>query len=426
MAEQIQFNCPVCATLLRLPLEMAGVSGPCPCCSREIVAPDPNVGTVTQELPEPIPVTFEPFKPFAESPPLVPAPARHDPPPEPAVVQPEVQKPAVREAVDPVPRETTPAHVCMVAPQVHTRRVVLVLSIMLTSVVSLMAGYFLGIRSNWLVSSTPPLVLNPVAGSLDVKAADPVKAEVRNSADQSLPVNQPGDAKLAEPVTEPDPVRNAEPVKASSAAQAALRAFLEAPDWSTRRAHVLAPDKLRQVMEQYSHEAPDGPTPYKSITVEKSYTDKKTGSTLFIFQVVTEAHPSGIPVAVVETSTGWQVDWKTFVEFRDDHFRKFADEGTVGQSARFHLLVTTPPAERAARTENADFAPFLLDPPFPGCQKIAYVRKISEAYKNLKELTADGKVFTPVLEVARRNTPDGKGYIEITKIVASDWLPEDL
>ncbi|MEJ6634480.1 MAG: hypothetical protein QNL77_02085, partial [Akkermansiaceae bacterium] len=35
----IEFSCPSCQTALRVPAEMAGVSGPCPTCSQTIAAP---------------------------------------------------------------------------------------------------------------------------------------------------------------------------------------------------------------------------------------------------------------------------------------------------------------------------------------------------------------------------------------------------
>ncbi|HVJ45355.1 MAG TPA: hypothetical protein VM511_03145, partial [Luteolibacter sp.] len=44
MPDLIQFDCPSCAATLRIPLEMAGLRGPCPLCEREIVAPNPYTG----------------------------------------------------------------------------------------------------------------------------------------------------------------------------------------------------------------------------------------------------------------------------------------------------------------------------------------------------------------------------------------------
>jgi len=215
-----------------------------------------------------------------------------------------------------------------------------------------------------------------------------------------------------------------DPVKASAAAQSALKAFLDAPDWPTRSAYVLAPATVRPAMEAYSQQVPDGPTPFTSISVQNSYTDKTTGNTLFIFQVVTPRQPAGIPVAVAESPTGWCVDWPTFVEFRDDRFNAFAD-GPPDQTGRFHLIVSAPPAPGTANMINEHFASFLLDPPLPGRQRLAYVGKSTDIHATLAAATANGAAFTPILELAKRNTPGGESYLEIVSILANDWLPRD-
>lgn len=391
--------------MLRLPLELAAQQGPCPCCAREIVAPDPYRGIGAYEpAPPPPPRMVEAFRPFADSPPLVPkdqdaeqdehVAAKEQPAP---VVQQPPSKPAVATS--------------------SSQRAVLVLSILLTAVVSLVAGYIVGARSNWLIAKTPFPVMAPKLEKPEPEPApEPKPVLLKIQTPEPKPESEPA------PVTEPE--KKPEPVKASALAETALRAFLDAPDWTTRSSYVLFPDKVRASMEDYSHKVPDGPTPFKSLAVQNSYTDKKTGNTLFIFEVVTEQHPSGFPVAVAETPKGWNVDWKAFIEFRDDLFKAFAD-GPNGQTGTFHLIVSPPPGTRAANTENEYFASYLLDPPLSGRQRLAYVRKSSETHAALAAATENGTMFTPVLELEKQKTPDGKSYLEIKKVVATDWLPTD-
>ncbi len=382
MAEVIQFPCPACQATLRLPLAMAAFQGPCPRCQQEIVAPDPARG-LGAFRPEP--------KPLPE-----PAPA----PPAGPVTAPEIQEPK------PFPAGQTPEAAAQVSslPCQTSQRTILLLSILLTAVLCLVAGYLIGARSHQPAPSLAPARTLP---------PPPVVPVVETPAPKVEPTPEPP----------PPPKETPTPVKASAAAEAALKAFLDAPDWSSRAAHVLAPETTRAAMEANSRMVPDGPTPYQSISIQNSYTDKTTGNTLFIYQVVTTTHPTGIPVAVVETDNGWQVDWQTFVEFRDNQFQDFAD-GPVDETRRFHLIVSAPPAPRAANTENEHFSSFLLDPPFPGHQQIAYVRKTSEIHATLMAATENGAIFTPVLEVVKRKTPDDKSYLEITNIIAHDWLPE--
>jgi hypothetical protein len=297
---------------------------------------------------------------------------------------------------------------------------VFVLSLLLTAVICLVTGYMVGVRSDWLVANTPFPKLEAIP--------EPVEAPTKTvlvkppvSEPELTPPVQPSVEPVPEPETPPISEPQPEPAKASAMAESALKAFLDAPDWTTRSAYVLLPEKVRTTMEAYSRTAADGPTSYKSVSVENSYTDRKTGNTLFIFKVVTNQHPSGFPAAVSETSSGWLVDWESFIEFRDDQFKAFAD-GPADRTGRFHLIVSSPPPSRAANTENEHFSSFLLDPPIPDRQRMAYVKKSADIHARLREMTASG-IFTPVLEVAKRKTPDGKTYLEITAIIAEDWLP---
>ncbi len=361
MAEMIQFHCPACGALLRLPLALAAQQGPCPCCGKIIVAPDPYRGVGAYQPESQAPIEIE--RPMDSPPPVAPP----------------ISPPA---------------------PSSH--RAVLVLSILLTSTVSLVAGYILGARANWIVSNTPsPLMLPP-----KMETAPPVSPPVQTVLIKPQPVETPP-----------------APTKASAAAQSALKAFLDAPDWTTRSAYVLHPEKARESMEAYSRKVPDGATPFKSIAIQNSYTDKRSGNTLFIFGVITEQHPTGIPVAVAETVTGWQVDWQAFIEFRDDHFKVFA-EGPANQTGRFHLIVSAAPTAPASAV-NEHFSSFLLDPPYPGRQQAAFVKKTSDILASLEAATANGGKFTPVLEVKKHSTTDGKSYLEIVRIIDIDWLPED-
>jgi hypothetical protein len=301
----------------------------------------------------------------------------------------------------PLTHETPPDSISESKPRTGRppQRPPLLLAMLVTAVICLLAGYLIGTRvSAPLTSDNTP-------------AGIPTAPQEENAVPSPEPT----------PAPEPPPPPGA--IKASAAAENALKAFLDAPDWTTRAAHVLSPETTRPAMEAYSSEVPDGPTPWQSVSIQNSYTDKTTGNTLFIFQVITEQHPTGIPVAVVESDSGWQVDWQSFIEFRDNLFQSFA-EGPADKNGRFHLLVSTPPPPRTANTENEHFSSFLLEPPFPGSQCLAYVRKTAGIHAVISAATSNGAVFTPVLEVAKRKAPDGKSYLEITGIVAHDWLPE--
>lgn len=404
MAELIQFHCPVCGVMLRLPLAMAGHEGPCPRCSRPIVAPDPHRGWSARAIPRPV----EKSPPFAEAPPVS---MSMEAPAEPVPVPPFRTMPPTVASIPPPP-----------APE--TRRpfqtAVFILSILLTAVVSLVSGYLLGLNrfATHDVSLPPHL---PQPGPMPVVNPEPPPKVVLIKPQEPPAVNPP--------VADPPPAPTAESstpnpgfVQSSDAARAALKAFLDAPDWMSRSAHVLSRERVRSAMESYSHKVADGPTAYTSFERQDTFLDKETGATYFVFYVHTEKHPKGIPTVVAETKSGWLVDWEAFVEFRDEHFKSFA-EGPAGQTGTFHLLVSLPPSPRAANTENEYFASFLIGPPGSEDARITYVKKNSDAHTILNNATKDRSVFAPVLEMAKRSTPDGKSYLEILHVTASNWLP---
>ncbi len=420
MAEVIQFNCPVCGTMLRLPLDMAAQKGPCPTCHKEIIAPDPYRGIGALEAPDPAVLReAEPFLPFADSPPLTQKKEELVTSPTPPPFVREIETPEIPHVDQPTPPPQPTS-----AAQNPT---VLVLSCLLSFAVALAMGYALGIKSGDYFMRIPPTASLKVPVKQH-QLAPPAEADVPAPKREPTPI-------VVKPIIQ-DPTKEApkadaleidrsgKPAKVSAAAEGSLRAFLEAPDWAARSAHVLYAESVRPAMEAYSHQTPDGPTPFKSISLKQSQIDEKTGNTLFVFQVDTAAIPTGIPVAVLETPKGWLTDWQTFVEFRDDHFKHFAD-GPAKKTQRFHLIVSSPPAARAAKTEDETFASFLLDPPMPGRQQLAFVKKDSEAYQLCQAATASGSIFTPVLEVTKLTTPNGQGYLEILKVTATDWLPRE-
>lgn len=390
MAEVIQFNCPVCGTTLRLPLVMAAARGPCPNCTREIVAPDPGRGSGAYEVSlSPPPEVIEPFRPF-DGPPLL------------APVEPESATVPVRKNPQPSGKPLRTVLLCC----------------LLSGMLALVLGFVLGVQVTRKPPPPPPDIA-PVRPTIPAEPAPPGSEPVQIRGKPII-----GEATVEPPKVESKPESKPEPTQVAAAAEATLRAFLQAPDWASRSAYVLFPEKMRPAMEAYSRETPDGPTRFDSIAVKQTQIDEKTGYTLFIFFVSTDAYPGGIPVAVQETAGGWLVDWRAFVEFRDQLFQIFAD-GPVDQTGRFHLIASPPPPERAAKTENEHFISVMLNAPLNPTPRIAFVKKATEAFNTFQTATAGGGFFTPVLEVTKRKTTDGKTYLEVLRVVATDWIPKE-
>jgi len=123
----IQFHCPACRTLLRVPPAAAGFQGPCPVCQRDIVGPVPDKGLEARLAPKdaftpfpgsPIPTppqepesTPAPIAPEPEPEqaiPEPPAPEPTPPAPEPTPPPPEPELPPVEEPAPPEPEPTLP------------------------------------------------------------------------------------------------------------------------------------------------------------------------------------------------------------------------------------------------------------------------------------------------------------------------------
>jgi hypothetical protein len=320
------------------------------------------------------------------------------------------------DALDPEPEEDG-SFPPLVQCQASSQSSVLVISILLALMLGLVSGFLIGERFHlWFPRATPPPAATqaqaptPKENASDV-ALEPDHTEAPETGQP--PETTPPDATATEPDRSPVTTthESPEPADPLAAAEAALKAYLEATDGEARARYTLKSDAIG---ENPPHN-PGGPTEYRSVTADPAGITGTEGARQWVFTVVTDTHPNGFPATVHETSDGWKVDSRWFVEARDDLFLKFVN-GPTGTSGRFHLSVTTPPAERAARTENEHFSSFLLDAPIPGRQRIAYARKSADFHPFLRQATAEGASLQTVLEITKRTTPDQREYLEITAI----------
>ena len=410
MVESLNFQCPPCGTPLSLPASAAGIEGPCPRCRQVLTAPDPWRDLRSAPLHAGGGPQVEPaFRPFVEegtgqSPPQAHAP---DPPP------------AQSRESNPNPIPDAPEHAAERSSALP-QALILLCSILITAVVSLTAGYLLGLRSGTQESKLPtPFAITapPAADDENVSPAPPPQSET-----EAAVTNEPAPGKTN---PQPNPATPPSAPSAIETAEATLRSFLDAPDWTSRSPFIVDAGHIQNSPPPPPAPPADGPIEYLSISPAGNPPANEAVNGPLSFQVITAIHPRGFPVQMHPTSDGWKLDWRMFVELRDDLFRSLSD-GPAGHSGTFHLLVSKPPAERAARTENEHFSSFLIAPPLPERQQLAYVNKTSGAHAILRDATAGGHPFPAVLEVAKRSTPDGKTYLEISSVIASDWTPATL
>ena len=227
---------------------------------------------------------------------------------------------------------------------------------------------------------------------------------------------------LEEKNEEPSPAEETA-LKIISAPEATLKAFLSAPDWRERVKHVLHPERTGPKMEDYAKTFSDGPIPSSSIRVDATLNDPASGMKLYTYRVATKEAPEGIPVAVIETPGGWKVDWETFVEFHDDHFRLFAS-GKGSESGTFHVIVRNTHYFESPFPGIEKLTAFRLDPPIADRNQYAFVKTGSELHKALAESLDWGHPCNPFLEVTRHDLGNGRSYMEIIGIRSPNWRPE--
>jgi hypothetical protein len=242
------------------------------------------------------------------------------------------------------------------------------------------------------------------------------------AAPTSTPANPPPPPKADPPPANPMPEVLDQPD-----AEAALRSFLEAPDWQSRGRHVLSPDEVLPAMEKHAAEHGDGPIATTSVKL------LEVAGITHIFKVCTPAIPEGFPVAVTGTDEGPMIDWDSFIGFHEDHLRKFL-EGPSPASGSFDLLVK--PEAVTEQDEASLFLRYRLMVPMPGREVVAWVRKSSDAHAKLlaifdgsggfdqetiKRLSDTGVPLT--LTLAKRATHDGKAFVEIEELRSVGWGP---
>lgn len=314
-------------------------------------------------------------------------------------------------------------------------RTVWILSCAVAALAGLVTGYLLGLRGprppaaeNQQQKVQPQQVPATPPNRLEAPTPEPQPAEPEPDTPPVAP--PPVTPPPVEPALPPDqsatpsPAEEEVPLKVIPAPEAALKAFLAAPDWKSRALHVLQPAETAPKMEAYHASTPDGPTAYTSLRADASHDDGEKNARLLTYLIVTEALPDGFPVALVETPEGWKIDWETFVEFRDDHFGRFA-AGQGGETGAFHVLVRNTHYFGEAFAGSDQLTAFRLDPPLPDRNHYAFVPTGSELHKTLAGVTEWGRPFAPVLQLVRKQHGDRKFHLEIEAILAPNWRPRE-
>ena len=294
-------------------------------------------------------------------------------------------------------------------------------------VVGSATGYYIGKTQRTF--SLQPLTMKEPPGAPG-KGEPPAPRPEPQPKPKREPRPTPEPAKPGAPPAEPPavPATATPSVKILLSADAALQAFLQAPDWKTRTELVIFPDDMRPSIERRAAELGDGPFIVTSITL------LRTEGSSHMYQICTPEIPEGFPVSVMETKDGAKVNWENFLNFHDDLFRKFA-AGPAEATGIFHVLVRPDPP--SGGEAEASFSRFKLSVPMPGREQPAWIRKDSVALAKIRAILdgsggiskadvdkAIGEAGFPfTLKLVKRQPNERQQFIEIVDFITIGWLP---
>ncbi|MBL9118070.1 MAG: hypothetical protein JNJ83_23880 [Verrucomicrobiaceae bacterium] len=207
---------------------------------------------------------------------------------------------------------------------------------------------------------------------------------------------------------------------------AGLLSFLKAPNWNERLKFTMLADQVREKGQIYYQTNSDGPIDVDEIHYLRHDSDPEVGSgthcVFVLFSRAWEDGQHGIPV-MVEVNKGMaQVDWLTFIEFKDNMLRQFMANPGIEGRWRFHVSMRRchyfDDDVPNASTKDC----FEIAPPMPGSSDLyAFTETGSQLSRSLANtITWDKRVTWGIVELQWRND-DGKSWVELTSVPQLNW-----
>lgn len=359
MGTPITFMCDGCQATLTVPAELAGISGPCPYCAKVITSPRHET-LASLMMPAPA---------MAQAP-AVPAPARI------AAIAHPVARADVQTRMPHAVRESMANGAGRKVRKIHP-------ALWAAAGIAAFAG---GVASVWNLwppsakaSPSPERADRVAAAFVPSAAPGGTRPSVLATADDSEPdakIPPPSDTKpavmaaptavarnvstSAAPVAAPALTEEPSPVvTVASSETEAMRAvrkvvplggplarpgeaiirFMGAATWQERLKTTQAAEKMKPLMEAYYRAGGDGPIIPESVDyVMMEATEENPKFYYYAYMVFLPGRPTGIPLSVEDTAQGTRVEWRTFIECKDDLLTKFHEAPATGPSTfRAHI-----------------------------------------------------------------------------------------
>ncbi len=276
---------------------------------------------------------------------------------------------------------------------------------------------------------TPPGTASVTPPSPAPVEPSPPKAEAVNDMEEiagDSPVSVPG-AGTGPALSAAKPPKNfGKPIFESAPPEAKpalehLKSFFSAKTWQDRLQYVQWPEQMEPLMKKYYADNADAPLPVTHIQlIPRDEASQKETPPHHVFQVAIEGVSAPIPVMVEETTKGWKVDWLTFIEFKDELFKRFL-ESYVDTPARFHVLV------RRTHYFDDDVPAmdkkicFEADPPMPGFTGYIFSQKGTPLAKQLDANLPWGSERAAVVVELQWRKQDRYQWVEMTAVPHYNW-----
>lgn len=420
----VSFTCEACEAVLAVPLHLAGVTGPCPCCGTVLISPHSTALQTTGN------------DPFAET------------------MSPD-ELPAAR-AISPPPPVTLPDAEAAKRRRWSTGGLVACSTVLFLA--SMGGAWYLwnSLTPKEVAKRSPaggallpgqPAPLPPRAAVLAVAGPSADGAGSREelppapgavARDVSMPVSLPVTADTA---VESGGSAGTARVPAGEAEKQireaiTLTGYLEKPGeamvrffaagtWQERLKYTLSPEKMQPLMEAYYKVAQDGPIIPEDIKLARvEPVDDDPSRKYYAFKIYLPDRESPIPLSVEDTPAGCKVEWCSFIEGKDQLLEKFyhawrKEPGTFRVLLeRGHYFEKDVP-DQSRKVFFRAYAPDRTTS-FP-----LWLEKDSDAFKKYfaEPEQSHWGMDMMVLRLQWERTKSGVEYVRIVSVVAENWHP---
>ncbi|MGI8605073.1 MAG: hypothetical protein ACR2OZ_19040 [Verrucomicrobiales bacterium] len=204
-------------------------------------------------------------------------------------------------------------------------------------------------------------------------------------------------------------------------AQSAVQSLVSATNVDAILPFIFDGDRLRGGLLNYYSSRPLQPLTGSVIEVQFSGKVPTSGARAFIFSVVHPDHPRGFPVSAEATPNGYQVDWESYIQWRDEWLRGFLENRPAGPYTLFVVLQRSHyfNDDVPSATDKHCFKITSAVPGDPGTN--AFAEKRSPVGKSLAESYDWGKAYFPVVELEWIEETTGSAYVRLNRVVRATW-----